>query len=463
VRLIALLLIACQGKAPPPPTLVVAPDAQPLVDAWLAALGGRELAYHVKGDGDELWISPHGGVREVVEHDGVHEVRVFDGTRAWIVDDDGESRELSPREGQELRYQAVLYGGPFTDRVATISKGGADALDIKLVTGALRVWLDPSTHLPVASGATTEPRAKALRIEYRPVDGTPAAYAFARGSDREELAVDRAEPTEGFAQPTEHAHDVSGAKLPVVIPVSISTEGLAYTNVRLNGTVHPLMIDSGSPDISIAQSDIRELGLDMFGDRVDDGSDRKLHTKYARGLTLGVGDVTIAPHVVSAVDIGDLAWKFSSGLEGMLGYSFLSRFVVTLDYRAGTMTLDDPDTYAHPAGTPIPLTFDHNTPYVDATLALPGGATVIGHFVFDTGCGCTFSLNAPFEAAHPDARHATRLAIGDAVIEAPRAISPGSGPAAKRADFDGQLGARFGDTYRIVLDYRHQRIWLDPL
>ena len=193
----------------------------------------------------------------------------------------------------------------------------------------------------------------------------------------------------------------------------------------------------------------------------------KLHGGYVRGVTFGLGGVSFSPVVTDATSLATLAPKFSLEITvGMLGYSFLSRFVVDLDYRAATMTLRDPDTYVHAGPTAaIPITLDQGVPHVEASVVGRDGDVTVGHFIVDTGCECLFDHEGYPVRGSASAGSRRPPRFGSVPPRSPcRACraAGSSGPAHARRDFDGSLGAFVGDAFRIVLDYRHQRIWLDP-
>src|SRR5689334_6709650 len=121
---LALVLCACTNPTPPAsPTLAgasgpaitrVDPAAQPVLDKWAKAMGGREAiaalgAVHGKGSIEkggivgtiEMWQTPRGERREITELGLLRTMRVFDGTRGWLVDRNGEVRELAGWELDE--------------------------------------------------------------------------------------------------------------------------------------------------------------------------------------------------------------------------------------------------------------------------------------------------------------------------------------------------------------------------
>ena len=58
-----------------------------------------------------------------------------------------------------------------------------------------------------------------------------------------------------------------------------------------------------------------------------------------RVSSLAVGDVTVPDLTVAAIDLSGINEKIGTEVAGILGYDFLSRFRVTIDYREKTLTL----------------------------------------------------------------------------------------------------------------------------
>jgi hypothetical protein len=81
----------------------------------------------------------------------------------------------------------------------------------------------------------------------------------------------------------------------------------------------------------------------------------------------------------------------------MLGYEFVRRFVVAIDYVKHELRLYDARTFHYEgSGAPIPLIFLDNQPHVVAEVRLADGGTVKGRMVVDVGSGGALLLTKPF-------------------------------------------------------------------
>ena len=89
--------------------------------------------------------------------------------------------------------------------------------------------------------------------------------------------------------------------------------------------------------------------------------------------------------VANAIDFSGLTPREGRVVEGVLGYDFLARFVVSIDYAAGELRLSDRSTFRDDRATSIPITFTSDHPHVEAEIRLADGETIRGTFVVDVG------------------------------------------------------------------------------
>lgn len=92
--------------------------------------------------------------------------------------------------------------------------------------------------------------------------------------------------------------------------------------------------------------------------------------------------------VFATVDLQPLQAGLGKKIEGILGYDFLSRFVVTVDYQSRTMTVTAPWAFhANASAQPLQIEFRGKWAFVKGELALTGPVTVQDSFMIDSGSG----------------------------------------------------------------------------
>jgi hypothetical protein len=168
--------------------------------------------------------------------------------------------------------------------------------------------------------------------------------------------------------------------------------------------------------------------------------------------------------------------------EGLIGYEFVKRAILTVDYAKRTLTLTKPEAFHPPAGVdPVSFTFSSHTPMVSA---LVDG--VPGEFEVDTGSRGALTLMAPFARTNGliDKYHAKvtgtvgygiggpskallgraeKLTIGGATVTAPVVeISTDKLGAGSSAHTAGNIGGDILKRFTVSLDYAKRLAWFQP-
>jgi hypothetical protein len=77
--------------------------------------------------------------------------------------------------------------------------------------------------------------------------------------------------------------------------------------------------------------------------------------RFVESVTFELPGLTSSGHRVNATDLSGLP---GDHIEGLLGYDFIRRYVITLDYAAGQMTIAEPATFTcSGAGESFPIRF----------------------------------------------------------------------------------------------------------
>lgn len=524
--LLALLAIASACAKPSPtsalptsttesgPTVtLVAPDAEELVDAWAEAVGGRTSIaalgpIHGKGTYEkggvlgtiELWVTPAGERREVIELGFLREVRVFDGKRGWLVDRNREVRALA---GFELDDQLALsffhaHAPLVTDRRPGKVTRDGDAL-VLAPDGGKRpetITFDRTSGLPHTRVRRDGEKMRTTTLsDWNAVDGVRLPFTMREETGNPNDAVTihwktlarAAPPASAFTRPADRESDATLATNPVVVPIEVAYGGLIFVKVGINGTPMSMVFDTGAEATIINSSRLAKLGLTSFGTFATGAGGGDVVLSYVKGITTTLGDATVNDQIIAAVLLDGLERPLGRPLDGIIGYDFISRFVVEIDYANQTMRLHDRATYQHAgSGKPLPITLEDSTPYLDAAIEVPDKGTLDGHWVLDTGCLCDVQVFAPFVDRHalltafPHAKQSgysagaggathemtatiPALHIGQHVIKDPRAdFSRDHHGVGADPESAGLIGSLTWKRYVLVLDYKRQQIFLEP-
>lgn len=520
--LVVGVLGGCAGSAPRsgeraaasgPVLTTVAPDARRLVDRWADAVGGRARiaalgAMHGVGSYEkggvvgtiEVWETARGERRETIALGFVTYTRVFDGTAGWLVDRNREVRELA---GWELDEQlALAYWGTHAPLIVDRRWGAVTRDGARLVLaprGGKRtesVAFDAATGLPAARVRRDGEKMRTTTLaDWNEVAGVRLPFTVRETTENPNDAVTirwrtieiEAPPAGTFARPADREPDMVVAPSPAVVPIEVVYGGLIYVDVSINGRPMSFILDTGAEATVLNRSRVGALGLTAFGTFATGAGGGDVVLSFVRGVTTTVGGAVTRDQIVVAVDLDHLEEPLQRPLDGILGYDFLSRFVVEIDYANESMRIFDRATYRHTgAGKALAVTLEDGTPFIDAAIAVPGSGDIAGHFVVDTGCLCDVQLFTPFVDRHrlleafPQAKRTgfssgaggethemtatiPALKIGSEIIEEPRAdFARDHHGASADPETAGLIGSLTWKRYTLVLDYRRETIYLDP-
>ena len=513
--MLSVCLVACGAATPAAPATpvqatVVAGDAAPLLDAWATAAGGRDRLARI--DRIELTGTLEvGGLTgrfttwETARGERRHEetlgaaggsIDVFDGVRGWLID---RNHKVRATDGSELADQIALgYLGANAALVPARRPGqvARDGAGIRIEPAGGRpisIAFDPATHLPATIARPSQDRTRSITLaDWRMVDGVRVAFLRKDedGDPRdtriyriETAAIDRGAPAAGFGRPHDPPPDyrfAAGGK--AVIPVEVTT-ALVFAQVRVNGSP-PLefFVDTGAEVTVINRSRLARLGLAPVGELAIGAGGGNAAMSYVTGVSFALAGVELRDQTVTAVPLDELELAMHHPIDGILGYDFLSRFVVELDYPKATMTLYDHAVGHRAAGQPIAIELDGSVPELAATVDV-AGRRIAGRFLVDTGYNGEVSFNAPFTRAHRLIESSPRVlqggsrgaggtsetttgriagfAIGD--LQLPSLIAAfqrDAGGALASPEWSGLIGGELLRRFVVTFDYDRKTMWL---
>lgn len=255
--------------------------------------------------------------------------------------------------------------------------------------------------------------------------------------------------------------------------------GQVVFEVTLKGRTIPALLDTGAT-LSLIELELsKELGIRS--------------QKIRSGFTVGIGGAGISYGRTQeiALNLGDGPIRRSIGtypaglgfadedVRMVVGMDFLSDLVVSLDFRAMTVSFERSATFVAPEIPPLKLTA---TGWHRSTLSVDlGGARA--ELLLDTAASVALHLDAAFMAETPDLKNLPvsrqmingidgarehdavvipRVVLGGQVFEDVRA-SAGSLVGLRAADdMDGVVGVGLLKNFDIVMDFGHGRVWMTP-
>jgi hypothetical protein len=494
-----------------------ADDANTLMSRWAAAVGGAAKinavdAIHRVGQADDdgthgtrdEWITRTLARRELLDHGRDQTLNVFDGKSAWRRDWNGFVERL---DGVDVRREldfALIHGfgvltgaaGPpelVSDGVLRFHPNGGQALTYVF---------DAASGLPLRVEQPSFDGTMTITFgDWRNVDGLriPFSETQTSGPSKSELKLTSVElrgagQAPPFTRPESGSNDtffLRGQRAEVV-PFNFDNNHVMFL-ATVNG-VGPIwfLLDTGAEFSIINQSRLAELRLEPYGAlQTIGGGEQSTGGSYVKNATYRIGDVELRDQHAAVLELRGLEKLYGMPMGGILGFDFISRFVIDLDYAQKRLTLYDRayDTAKLP-GSHVPLIMQGEQPYLDGSIRA-AGEEIRSWFILDVGAADTITFTTPFIAGHqlldrigdkertvhhvaaPDvAAYAPTnvrglletITLGSITIpHVPVNLSVAKNGAYTSPAFDGNVGetllSRF---HHVVLDYGRSEMILEP-
>jgi len=252
-------------------------------------------------------------------------------------------------------------------------------------------------------------------------------------------------------------------------------KGMIFLPVRINGS-KPLsfVLDSGSNRILIDRALATGLGLKASGTGSLQGAGSgRIAVEYIHDVSIELPGVESGGYDLSTADLQPLEATLGVKVDGILGYEFFSRFVVTVDYSARRLTLTLPEAFRESnAAQALPIELRDKWAFVKAELVLPGTVTVQDSFMIDSGSSDAVDhpivmslqsrvagesgvgLGTPVEGA---TARATAFRLGRYTLTAPSVSCCGATEATSK-----MIGNEVLRRFTVTFDYPSSRIFITP-
>ncbi len=504
----------------------ITPEAAVVVERYVGAIGGRaaveaERSLHSKSTLSafgftgtlESWsqrpdrIASQTALGPFTLKDG------YDGTTAWRIDQNGK---LSIRDGKELEDEkgsawfenghwlmpdqgggSITLLGKESD-----STGSYTVLEVKGPVGRTRaMWFSVKTGLLDRVVIKTDQQVITTRVaDYRLGAGLLRPHrqeASVAGMPMNNLAVtldslwvnQEVDPSR-FTTPQAAAADFKFLKGggPARVPVRYGERHI-WVKVSIDGRApEDFLLDTGASVSLLDSAWAASHGIASEGKMQAVGAGATGDVAFAKVNSIRVsgadGDgVDIAGQKLAVLALNRyVAPFFWRDAAGVLGYDFISRFVMEIDYDNGTLTLHDPKSFTYAGkGKGVPITLSGSIPVVKAKI----DGEYEGQFRLDVGSGSTVDLHSPYVKKHglreklgktvavmgggfggTFTSHIGRMKsmeIGPYSWKAPLVVLSGAerGGLASE-DLAGNIGNEIFERFKCTFDYEHRMLYLEP-
>lgn len=495
-----------------------------LLRCHLKALGGRErilaltgarVTSTVKAFGLEgrsvTWTGAPNLIRNELDLGFITQSALFDGETAWKMDGNQRVSRLEGQEREALVGRAVfashLYcfpeinGSLYQYRGPTKRDGRTLlCLEVSPPGGApASLYFDPDSCLLVRS----EIRHKELDSvttygDFHKVDGVlfPFHSLLSTGDARfdvetrvESVTLDPVVDDRFYtlAEAEEVGFDcrLTNGDAAEDIPMYLATD-LIMLEVEVNGAegLH-FLLDTGASVSVINQSLVTRLGLEKKGRLVEViGAAGRAEASFTRVDSIAMPGLELVNQRLLSVDLDLFLPYVGLQVDGILGYDFISRFVLKIDYENQTISAYRPSAYRYNGeGQVLDIELQGNLPVIEGLVE----DQYQGRFLLDTGASAALVLHREFIEAHNllrgkrDRREVFSGGVGGVVrqisarlsafevgrysfadLPALFSLEPRSEGRARRTPVSGKIGATLLNHFTIYLDYRRGQVVLEP-
>jgi hypothetical protein len=427
------------------------------------------------------------------------EMHGYNGSVCWKIDRSGIFRTLELFDRDRCQLLLGIQTGQWLAyldaKLAAVASQGGDSrtvvLDVKQGRLAARLYVDRATWLPTK---LTWPEISGDFVwrfsGYRndlgwkvPAKIVMTADGNADGSyEIRSLSHSSASPA---------VYDPSGGKggdvhfspqAPTRIEVKRAVTGHVLVHPQVDGLdLGWFVFDTGAGGSTILDdAAAARLKLTTLAKNTVTGVNGTVAGSLARAHSLEIGPLTIDEPILQRMDLAPLQRFLGKEVIGIIGYDLLSRCVAEINLAENAIQIHDPRSYQLAGGQWQKLFFSEDLPLVSAKFE--GGE---GLFRIDVGASGAAASNVVFHAATVadlkllDGRKVrraqlgvTRVALGKLAwfelaghrFENPRVLFAldRRGPLGRDLYAAGNMGVKFLEPFRIVLDYQRTRVAFVP-
>lgn len=249
------------------------------------------------------------------------------------------------------------------------------------------------------------------------------------------------------------------------------------------------MLDSGSIFDVLDADTARTLGVQLSRQvEASGGGEKTITGATGANVSLRISELQLKQDEIYVFPVkAALAAADGRTVNGLLGYDFLSHFVVKIDYARRQIDVFEPTgfRYAGP-GDVIPLDIVRGNIMVSADLAMPDGQEIPGSFLVDTGWRSALTLASPFvanqkllESVPRTVEATTGMGVTGPAVDTEARIaglrigrykiqnliadfSHAKTGVLSQGNFAGIIGGEILRRFTVTLDYPHHRMIMEP-
>jgi hypothetical protein len=187
------------------------------------------------------------------------------------------------------------------------------------------------------------------------------------------------------------------AKLLTTFPFTLFTGGVMVLRARLDNFPDTLnfILDTGSGGISLDSGTCERLHMKpVLSDKTIVGIGGVWQVRFLYNQTLQLPGLTVDSLNFHVSDYNILTEVYGDKIDGIIGYSFFSRYIVSINYDSLKVAVYSPGSFRYPRGSYVIRPLIPNLPIIPAETG--DTRKVNSRFFFDTGAGLCALLSTDF-------------------------------------------------------------------
>ena len=187
------------------------------------------------------------------------------------------------------------------------------------------------------------------------------------------------------------------SKLITKIPFFQLSGGIIILKAQLDGFTDSLnfVLDTGSGGISLDSSTVERLKLPIaLSDKTIRGIAGVKKVSFAYNHSLQMPGIVVKNLDFHINNYELLTSVYGVRIDGIIGYSFLRRYIVHLDFDKRIMEVHTPGRYKYPKGGQLLKPNFSTLPLLQANVE--DSKSFLNRFIFDTGAGLCFLLSRDY-------------------------------------------------------------------
>ena len=284
------------------------------------------------------------------------------------------------------------------------------------------------------------------------------------------------------------ASAVQSTALPATIPVDLWGNHI-YLKTCVQGRELDFILDTGAGNTSLDLNTAKQLGIKLGRTfTVGGAGPSRVTGASVEDASVTIDGSSISQPVVSVIDLARLPPLEGHRIDGILGYDFISRFVLAIDYAKHELRIYDRDAFTYDGpGASVPVTMINRFPHIDADVRLADGETIRGRMVIDVGSNGSLSLTKEFVNEHrlrervgptirrtggggvggsttSDLGRVASLTIGGIELSHPivNLFGDSAGALSVSSSWEGNIGGAILRHFTLFLDYHGKRLIFEP-